>query len=501
MVRLTIEERWRWWRETLGSPKYVCAPMVLQSELAFRMQIRKHGVGLCYAPMVPVQAFLDSPVDGEDCEHPLTGGPCTQAAWFTTVPEDRPTFAQIGGSEPSECLAVARILQGSVDAVDVNMGCPQRCAETGGYGAFLLDQPECARKIIETLVDGLDVPVTAKIRIMPALEETIAFARMLEDAGVACLAVHGRLREARQHQGPADWSVIAAVKAALRIPVIANGNVRRKADADRCMEETGVDAVMSATALLHNPRLFASCTSKSSGGCEHSAGSSHADASISGVGSGGGSGGSGCLVRDGRPTALGRRAMASEYLECCRRYPDGALPRMMSDHLLTILAPDLPPKEKDRDGEGCGRHGGRPHGGGTPAGSKDGQSTREEEAWRQAIKKKCKAYRTLVRTPDDFERHVVRALAMGPPAASSAEKRTDKVQEPRLPAAIASGRPTKAAPLDSETIERAVKRGLVARRRARRQHQLFSCDGWRWAMGGSAAGLAAFSAWLAMSST
>ena len=318
MPPLSIAERWRWWREDLGSPKYICAPMVLQSELAYRMLLRKHGTTLCYSPMLPVAAFLEAPFDAEVCEQAETGGPCTQASWFTTHARDRPLLVQLGGSDPNKMLAAAQIVitrLGGVDGVDINFGCPQRCAAQGGYGAFLMDDIARSRQIVETLVAGLSVPVTAKIRILPSLDDTLAFARMLERAGVACLAVHGRRREQRHHEGPADWSVIAAVKAALSIPVVANGNVRCKADADRCMRETGVDGVMSATALLSNPRLFAGGAPSVEPGSE------------------------------GILDAAERRAMAREYLDCCEAYPDGALPRIMCDHLLAILRADLGAKE------------------------------------------------------------------------------------------------------------------------------------------------------------
>ena len=212
--------------------------MVLQSELAYRMLLRQYGVTLCYSPMLPVAAFLKAPFAGDSCEQEETGAPSTQTSWFTTHVTDRPLLVQLGGSNPKQMLAAAEVViskLGAVDGVDINFGCPQRCAAIGGYGAYLMDDPDRARAIIETLVAGLDVPVTAKIRILPSLDDTLAFAKMLERAGVACLAVHGRRREQRHHEGSADWSVIAAVKAALSIPVVANGNVRCKADADRCI--------------------------------------------------------------------------------------------------------------------------------------------------------------------------------------------------------------------------------------------------------------------------
>ena len=139
MPGLTIDERWRWWREQLGSPRFVMAPMVLQSELAFRQLARRHGCELCYSPMLPAAAFLASREAGEP-EHPETGGPQTREAWVTSSRDgtDRPLLVQLGGSDVDELLAAARLVQDRCDGVDLNLGCPQRCAEQGGYGAFLL---------------------------------------------------------------------------------------------------------------------------------------------------------------------------------------------------------------------------------------------------------------------------------------------------------------------------------------------------------------------------
>jgi tRNA-dihydrouridine synthase 1 len=282
------------------------------------MLVRRHGCNLCYSPMLPAKAFLRLPADGPAIE-PKTGGPASQAAYFTTCETDRPLLAQLGGSDPVEMLQAARIIEdhGGVDGIDVNFGCPQQCAQSGGYGAFLLTEPERARAIIETLVGGLRVPVTAKMRIFADVADTVAFARMLEEAGVAAVAVHGRRREQRHHEGPADWTAIAAVKAALRIPVISNGSIRSKADVDRCLSTTGVDCVMSAKALLSNPKVFA-------------------------AGSGDGDTGGGFTADDYGPMTWHARAEnALEYLECCKEHPDGALPRMISDHLVEMLGTKL----------------------------------------------------------------------------------------------------------------------------------------------------------------
>ena len=100
--------------------------------------------------------------------------------------------------------------------------------------------------------------MTCKIRIFPELAQTLEYARMVEAAGCSVLAVHGRTREQKDPAASrADWDAIRAVKQALSIPVLANGNVRHLADAHACMEYTGCDGVMSAEGLLHDPALFA----------------------------------------------------------------------------------------------------------------------------------------------------------------------------------------------------------------------------------------------------
>lgn len=145
----------------------------------------------------------------------------------------------------------------SCDAVDLNLGCPQRIAKKGHYGAFLMGEWELVESIVRTLAQGLKVPVTVKIRVYPEVEKTVAYAKMLERAGASVVAVHGRLREWKNNRDHrADWDKIRAVKQALRVPVIANGNIRHLADCFECMRYTGADAVMSAEGLLEDPGLF-----------------------------------------------------------------------------------------------------------------------------------------------------------------------------------------------------------------------------------------------------
>ena len=121
-----------------------------------------------------------------------------------------------------------------------------------------MDNLPLVKAIVEKLASNLEVPVSCKIRIFPNLQDTINYARMLEDAGCSLLAVHGRTRDEKDGKKfRANWSAITAVKNAVRIPVLANGNIRHMEDVYDCLQETGVEGVLSAETLLENPALFA----------------------------------------------------------------------------------------------------------------------------------------------------------------------------------------------------------------------------------------------------
>lgn len=233
---------WRHWR-ALGSPRYVVAPMVDGSELAFRDLCRRHGATLAYTPMLNSKIFA---VD-----------PKYRAEHFTTHAADRPLVAQFCANDPATFVGAARHVQHAVDAVDLNLGCPQGIARRGHYGAFLQDDWELLQSIVRAAAESLDVPVWVKIRVFDSEQRTISYARMLQDAGVSLIAVHGRTREQKGKAAPpADWAMIRAVQQAVAVPVLANGNVRCKADADAALRATGAEGVLSAWALLDNPATF-----------------------------------------------------------------------------------------------------------------------------------------------------------------------------------------------------------------------------------------------------
>ncbi|EGR26961.1 t-diRNAhydrouridine synthase, putative [Ichthyophthirius multifiliis] len=230
--------------KSIGEPQYICAPMVDQSELAFRMLCRKYGTTLAYTPMISSKVVYDQ-------------GEKSLKNFFSTCPEDRPLIAQFCGNDPEVLLEACKYIQKDCDAVDINFGCPQGIAKKGHYGSFLLQEPDLIESMVKKLHEELDIPVTCKIRIIRSREKTLELAKRIENAGCSILTVHGRTKEQNKDLvGMCDWDIIKEIKDTLTIPVFANGGIYTFQDVQRCMEYTGVDGVMSAEALLENPALF-----------------------------------------------------------------------------------------------------------------------------------------------------------------------------------------------------------------------------------------------------
>lgn len=238
-------------RRPLPPHQLVLAPMVGASELPFRLLCRRHGAQLCYTPMMHADAFCD----------PAHTPTRTGLGPLQTRPEDAPLVAHFCANNAETLLAAARRAEPYSVAIDLNLGCPQRSAHSGHYGAFLTDP--CDRPLVLSMVSavarGVGIPIFVKIRLQDQLEDTLAFCRQLEAAGAALIAVHGRVRGhwAHRRSGPADLEAIAAVKRTVSIPVLTNGNVRNAEDLLSTMACTGADGVMSAEGALDDPAIFA----------------------------------------------------------------------------------------------------------------------------------------------------------------------------------------------------------------------------------------------------
>jgi tRNA-dihydrouridine synthase 1 len=237
-----VQRAWDHFR-AVGSPRFLCAPMVDASELAFRLLVRRYGVQLAYTPMLHSLNFLQSPKYRD--EH------------FTTCALDRPVVAQFCGNDPTTLVAAAKLVESQVDAVDLNLGCPQNIARRGRYGAFLQDDWDLVQRLVSALSTHCSVPVWCKIRVFPDEHKTLAYAKLIQDAGCSVLAVHGRTRDQKGNDpGPANWTMIRRIKEHLEIPVLMNGNIQSWADVQRGLAETRCDGVLAADRLLAYPALF-----------------------------------------------------------------------------------------------------------------------------------------------------------------------------------------------------------------------------------------------------
>lgn len=239
--------------------KAILAPMVRVGTLPMRLLALKYGADIVYAEeIIDFKILKTTRIENKllgTVDFVLTDG---TVVFRTCDAEKQRVVFQMGTADPERALKVAKLLENDVAGIDVNMGCPKDYSCKGGMGAALLTQPDTVRKILTTLVQGVSKPVTCKIRILPTVEETIAFAKMVEETGIVALAVHGREKHERSRD-PVHINVIREVAKAVSIPVIANGvslMINTYKDIEKYRQETGCSSVMLARAAQWNPSIF-----------------------------------------------------------------------------------------------------------------------------------------------------------------------------------------------------------------------------------------------------
>ncbi len=220
------------------------APMAGVTDRPFRQLCKRFGAGLAVSEMVSSKPELRE----------------TRKSRLRTdhAGEADPISVQIAGSDPHAMAEAARYNVGlGAQIIDINMGCPAKKVCNVAAGSALLGNEPLVAAILDAVVRAVDVPVTLKIRTgpNPQARNAVRIARIAESAGIRLLTVHGRTRACR-FAGPVEYATIAAVKASIGIPVIANGDIRTPEDARAVLRRTGADGVMIGRAAQGRPWIF-----------------------------------------------------------------------------------------------------------------------------------------------------------------------------------------------------------------------------------------------------
>jgi len=218
------------------------APMAGYSDVGFRKVCKQFGCGLTYTEMVSAKALFN-------------GSKKTRDLLFTSDIET-PKAVQIFGHEPKVMGEVCAFSELSkFDIIDVNMGCPAPKVISNGDGACLLKDIDLAQKILEECVKATDKPITVKYRMGWAKDQSVEFAQMFEEVGVKAITLHARTKE-QMYSGIPFYQAISAVKRKVKIPVIANGDIKDKKSMLEIKKLTNADGFMIGRGALGNPWIF-----------------------------------------------------------------------------------------------------------------------------------------------------------------------------------------------------------------------------------------------------
>lgn len=225
------------------SNKAFLAPMAGITDTAFRSICTRYGAGMTVSELISAKGLLQNNQKTKEL--------------YQRANNEKHFAIQLFGSEEKDLAQAAKLVEPHADFIDLNLGCPAQKVCRTGAGSELLKHPDKIGKIVKSMVDAVNIPITVKTRIgiNNNLITLHKIAKQVQDNGASLLTIHGRTRD-QAYGGTADWNIIKEIKQSINIPVVGNGDITTPEIAKKRLEESGVDYIAIGRAASGNPLLF-----------------------------------------------------------------------------------------------------------------------------------------------------------------------------------------------------------------------------------------------------